>query len=50
MANAFSKEEVVAFDQLLAGFEDALVLSNAVKVYRTDQTTMERNNDVIWRP
>lgn len=50
MANAFSKEEVVAFDQLLAGFEDALVLSNAVKVYRTDQTTMERTNDVIWRP
>jgi hypothetical protein len=27
MANGFSKEEVVAFDQLLEGFQDALVMS-----------------------
>jgi hypothetical protein len=50
MANGFSKEEVVAFESLLTGFEDALVLSNAVNVYQTDQTTMERTNNVIWRP
>ncbi len=48
--NSFSKEERVAFDQLLAGFEDALVLSSLCKVYRTNQTEMERTNDIIWRP
>lgn len=50
MANAFSKEERVMFDEMLAGFDDALVISNLVKVYQTDQTTMERTNDIIWRP
>ena len=30
MANGFSKEEVVAFDQLLEGFQDALVMSKNV--------------------
>ncbi len=50
MANAFSKEERVAFDQLLEGFHDALILSKAVSVYRTDASTMERAQDTIWRP
>lgn len=50
MPNGFSKEEVVAFDQLLEGFQDALVMSRNVAVYRTDQTMMERSNDTIWRP
>ena len=50
MANAFSKEERVAFEDLLAGFQDALVLSRNVSVYNTDQTMMERTNNVIWRP
>lgn len=50
MANAFSKEERVAFEQLLEGFNDALVLSRVVKTYRTDQTMMARTNDIIWRP
>lgn len=48
--NSFSKEEIVAFETLLAGFEDALVLSNAVGKYETDPTTMERAKDIIWRP
>ena len=48
--NAFSKEEIVAYEQLLDGFEKALVLSEHCAVYRTDQTQMERSNDVIWRP
>jgi hypothetical protein len=50
MANAFSKEERVAFENLLEGFNDALVLSRNVAVYNTDQTMMERTNNVIWRP
>lgn len=50
MANEFSKEEKVAFDELLEGFNDALVLSRNVSKYNTDSTTMERTNDVIWRP
>ena len=50
MANSFSKEERVAFEDLLAGFQDALVLSRNVSVYNTDQTMMERTNNVIWRP
>ena len=50
MANSFSKEERVAFEDLLAGFNDALVLSRNVSVYNTDQTMMERTNNVIWRP
>lgn len=50
MANSFSKEEIVAFDQLLEGFEDQEVLSRNVSKYSTDSTTMARTNDVIWRP
>lgn len=50
MANAFSKEERVAFDQLLEGFNDLLVMSRAVKVFSNDQTMMARTNDIIWRP
>jgi len=50
MANGFSKEERVAFEDVLAGFDDALVLSKLVNVYRPGDTTMERTNDVIWRP
>ena len=50
MANAFSKEERVAFEDLLEGFQDALVLSRNVSVYNTDQTMMERTDNVIWRP
>lgn len=50
MANSFSKEERVAFDELLAGFQDALVLSSNVSIYNTDQTMMERTNNTIWRP
>jgi hypothetical protein len=49
-SNAFSKEEIVAYEQLLEGFDDALVLSNLCDKYVTDQVTMERTNDVIWRP
>jgi hypothetical protein len=50
MANAFSKEERVAFENILEGFQDALVLSRNVSIFQTDQTTMERTNNVLWRP
>jgi len=50
MSNSFSKEERVAFEDLLEGFQDALVLSRHVNVYNTDQTMMERANNTIWRP
>ena len=50
MAKSFSKEERVAFENLLEGFQDALVLSRNVSIYNTDQTMMERTNNTIWRP
>lgn len=50
MSNAFSKEERVAFEDILEGFNDALVLSRNVTIYNTDQAMMERTNNVIWRP
>jgi len=50
MANSFSKEERVAFEDLLEGFQDALVLSRNVSIYNTDGTMMERAGDTIWRP
>lgn len=50
MSNAFSKEERVAFEQMLEGFNDALVLSKNVNVYRTNAQAMERSRDIIWRP
>jgi len=50
MTNAFSKEERVAFEEILEGFNDALVLSRNVAIYNTDSTMMERTGNVIWRP
>lgn len=49
-ANAFNKEERVAFEQLLEGFQDALVLSNLVSIYNTESSEMERAADIMWRP
>jgi hypothetical protein len=50
MANAFSKEEIVAFEDILEGFNDALILSKNITVYNTSGVTMERARDTIWRP
>lgn len=51
MANAFSKEERVAFEQILEGFQDALVLSRNVSIYKgSSDQDMERSNNTIWRP
>lgn len=50
MANNFSKEERVAFEDILAGFNDAMVISRNVAKYGTSGELMERANDTIWRP
>jgi hypothetical protein len=50
MSNAFNKEERVAFETLLEGFNDALVLSSLISKYSTNGTQMERSSDTIWRP
>lgn len=47
----FSKEERVAFEDILEGFNDALVLSRNVSVYSgLTETEDERTNDIVWRP
>ncbi|WP_024905484.1 P22 phage major capsid protein family protein [Robbsia andropogonis] len=48
--NAFSKEERIAWEQILEGFHDQLVMSKAVTVFQNDQTAMARQGDVIRRP
>jgi len=50
MANNFSNEERVAFEDILGGFEDALTISRNVSMYGTDGQLMERAADTIWRP
>lgn len=50
MANEFSKEERVAFEDIVAGFDDAMVISRNVAKYGTGGELMERANDTIWRP
>jgi len=50
MSNAFSKEERVAFENLLEGFQDAMVMSRAASIYRSGDAMMERANNIIWRP
>lgn len=48
MANQFGKEEKIAFEEMLEGFNDQLVMSEAVKVRRLDPTEAERSSDQMW--
>lgn len=50
MANDFNKEERVAFEDILSGFNDQLVLSKTVTKFGTNGQLMERANDTVWRP
>ena len=50
MANSFSKEEKVAFDNVLEGFQDALVVSRLFKKKEFDGTEAERTGNTFWRP
>lgn len=50
MANEFSKEIRVMFDDALEAFDNALVASKVAKKVSTDQVMMERTNDIVWYP
>lgn len=50
MANEFSKQEKAAFDQLLEGYNDQLVISAAVNKFNFGDVEAERSNDQVWRP
>ena len=50
MAGKLTKQEIVAFDQVVEGFEEALVYTQAAKIYRfPDGRTALRGNDTVWR-
>lgn len=51
MPSAFSKQETVFFDELLAGFDDRLKFGRNVSVFNADAQTLERSQGTaIWRP
>jgi ribosomal protein L21E len=51
MASAFSKQETVFFEQLIAGFDDGLKFGRNVTVFNADPTVLERSQGTqIWRP
>src|ERR1051325_3028592 len=50
MANSFTKQETVSFDDALEGFEDALVISRAFKKFNMPDQLAERSGNTIWRP
>jgi hypothetical protein len=48
---AFSKQETVFFDELLAGFDDLLVFGRNVSKFNADPVLLERSQGTaIWRP
>ncbi len=49
MANVFTKTETVMFDEIVAGYEDALEVSDHVSKYGVNGELNERSNDTIWR-
>jgi hypothetical protein len=50
MANDFTKEEKVLWEDLGAAFEDALTVSSAVSKLTVSSSSMERAGDVVWEP
>jgi len=48
--NSFSKQEIVAFENVLEGFQDALVISSMFGKYNVDDVTLERAGNIVWRP
>jgi len=52
MANAFNKNEVVAFENMLENFDDLLVIARETEKYTLPGGAVgqERMNDRIWRP
>lgn len=51
MPSAFSKEERVLFDDVVAKFEDGEIMAKAVRKsnYTADMKAMERQNNIIYR-
>lgn len=50
-ATAFSKQETVFFDELLAGFDDRLKFGRNVSTFNADPVVLERSQGTaIWRP
>ena len=50
-ATAFSKQETVFFDELLAGFDDLLVFGRNVSLFQADPIVLERSQGLaFWRP
>ncbi len=49
MANDFTKQEDVIWEESIEKFDDSLILSRNVSKYTADQQTMERANNVLWR-
>ena len=51
MATAFSQQETVLFDKLLAGFDDGLVFGKNVSIVTLDPVLLERSQGLqFWRP
>lgn len=50
MPNAFNKTVDIAFEDILQGMEDGLVVSKLAGKYITEGTDMQRSGDVVWRP
>lgn len=50
MANAFSKEEIVLFEEVLEKFDADNLSAKNSSVFRPGSTMSERAGDTIWRP
>lgn len=51
MANAFSREERIMFDNMIEGFDDQLVIAKAAQKYTPlDPQSMQRVGDKVWIP
>lgn len=51
MANSFSREERIMFDEVIEGFEDQLVIGKAARKYTPlDPQGMQRVGDKVWIP
>ena len=50
MANAFSKEEIVFFEQVLAGFDPNNITARQVDKFQPSSTTLERSALTVYRP
>lgn len=51
MANAFTKQEQIMFDDMVANFDDQLIIAKEATVYDVpDASEMERARDQFWIP